>query len=217
MKKTFFTSLLLLFIGMLLFSQQDPDAKKILDRVSAKNKGYSTIQTKFVLTIENRREDKKSSTTGILKIKGEKYYMESFGTKVFFNGKTLWSYAQDINEVTINEPDTASGDFIENPAMIFEFYDHDFKYRLIGETKIDAEWMYEIDLFPNNLEQPYSRFKIYVKRDSDELYMVKAVGKDGIDYTAYLKDTKYNEIIPDETFIFKPEKFKGLEIVDMRF
>jgi outer membrane lipoprotein carrier protein len=217
MKKTIFISLTLITLCFFLKAQQDPEAKKILDLVSEKNKGYTTIQTKFVLTVENRREDKKSSTTGLLKIKGEKYYMESFGTKVFFDGKTLWSYAQDVNEVTINEPDTVSGDFVENPAMIFDFYNRDFKYKLVGETKIDAGWMYEIDLFPISLEQPYSRFKLYIKRDTYELYMVKAIGKDGVDYTANLKDTKYNEAIADDVFIFKPAKYKGVEIVDMRF
>jgi outer membrane lipoprotein-sorting protein len=217
MKKAILTISIFLSCNILLNAQQDPEAKTILDRVSAKNKNYSTIQTKFLLTIENRRDDKKSSTTGLLKIKGAKYYMESFGTKVFYNGETLWTYTEDNNEVTINEPDSASGDLVENPAMIFDFYNHDFKYHLVGETKIDAGWMYEIDLFPINLEQPYSRFKIYVKRDSDELYMVKAIGKDGVDYTAYLKDLKYNEPISDDAFIFKPEKYKGVEIVDMRF
>jgi outer membrane lipoprotein-sorting protein len=200
-----------------LNAQQDPEAKKILDRVSAKNKNYTTIQTKFVLTIENRRENKKSSTSGFLKTKGPKYYMESFGTKVYFYWTTQWSYTEDNNEVTISEPDTASGDFIENPSKIFDFYNHDFKYKLVGETKVDIGWVYELDLFPNNLDQPYSRFKVYVKRDTDELSMIKAIGKDGIDYTANLKDTKYNEPIPDASFIFQPEKHKGIEIVDMRF
>jgi outer membrane lipoprotein-sorting protein len=138
-------------------AQQDPEAKKLLDRVSTKNKQYTSIEVNFVLTIENRREDQKSSTNGLIRIKGEKYYMESLGTKVYFNGKTIWSYAEDLNEVTISEPDTASGDFVENPALIFDFYNRDFKYHLVGEIKLDAGWMYEIDLFPTNLEQQGSR------------------------------------------------------------
>jgi outer membrane lipoprotein carrier protein len=204
-----------LFLGR-LNAQQDPEAKKILDRVSEKNKSYSTIQVNFVLSIDNRRENQKSSTSGLIKIKGEKYYMESMGTKVYFNGKIMWSYAEDINEVTISEPDTVSGDFVENPALIFDFYNRDFKYHLVGESKLDAGWMYEIDLFPKELNQPYSRFKIFIRRDTDELYMVKAIGKDGVDYSAYLKDPKYNQPIGDEVFTFKPEKHKGIEVVDMR-
>jgi outer membrane lipoprotein carrier protein len=216
MKKSFILGSILFLITSCLNAQQDPDAKKILDRVSEKNRQYSTIQVKFEFSIENRRDNRKSSTTGQLKIKGNKYYMESMGTQVYCDGKTMWSYAEDNNEVTISEPDTSSDDFIENPALIFDFYNREFKYHLVGESRLDAGWMYEIDLFPKNLDQPYSRFKIYIKRDADELYMVKAVGKDGVDYAAYIKNPKYNEPLSDDTFIFKPEKYKGVEIVDMR-
>ena len=160
------------------YSQQDPAAKEILDRVATKNKQFTSIQADFELTIENRREDNTSVTTGTIKIKGNKYYMESMGSKVYFDGTTLWSYMEDINEVTISEPDQDSDDIIENPVRIFDFYNRDFKYRLVGEVKLDEGWMYEIDLFPNNLEQPYSRFKIFIKRNSDDLFMLKAVGKD---------------------------------------
>ncbi len=209
--------MLCFLLESVLVAQQDPEAKKILDRVSLKNRNFSTIQSKFTLTIENRRDNKQSSTSGIIKVKGEKYYIESFGTKVYYNGKTLWSYVDDLNEVTISEPDTSAGNFVENPAMIFDFYNRDFKYHLVGQTKLDAGWMYEIDLFPMNLEQPYSRFKIYIKRDTDEIYMIKAIGKDGVDYTASLKELKYNESLPDDIFVFRPDKHKGIEIIDMRF
>ena len=208
----------LLFTGITTgFAQQDPAAKEILDRVAEKNKQYTSIRADFELTIENRREEQVSASTGMIVIKGEKYYLESLGSKVFFNGKTLWSYMEDINEVTISEPDQDDDDFVENPVKIFDFYNRDFKYRLVGEVKVEELWMYEIDLFPNNLEQPYSRFKIFIKRDTEELYMLKAVGKDGIDYTAYLKNMKYNEVIADTEFEFDPSKYKGIEIVDLRF
>jgi outer membrane lipoprotein-sorting protein len=211
--------ILILLFSVLIsgFAQQDPNAKKILDRVAEKSKQYTSIQADFELTIENRREDQVSTSSGIIKIKGEKYYLESLGSKVFFDGKTLWSYMEDINEVTITEPDQESDDIIENPIKIFDFYNRDFKYHLVGEAKLDEGWMYEIDLFPNNLEQPYSRFKIYIKRNTEELFMLKAVGKDGIDYTAFLKNMKYNEDLPDEGFEFDPSKHKGIEVVDLRF
>ena len=213
--------LLLLFcLGSLpipLKGQQDPEAKKILDSVSLKTKEYSTIQADFELVIENRPENHKTNSKGIIKIKGNKYYMESMGTKVYFDGKTLWTYMEDINEVTISEPDETSDDFVENPALILDFYNRDFKYRLVGETRLESGWMYEIDLFPKNLDQPYSRFKVFITRDTKELYMVKAVGKDGIDYTAYIRNAKYNQPLSDDIFSFDPAKYKGIEVVDLRF
>ena len=132
MKHSFFFIILFL-VSLTGVAQQDPAAKEILDRVAEKNKQYKSIQANFELIIENRREDQTSGSSGIIKIKGEKYYMESMGTKVFYNGTTLWSYMEDINEVTISEPDQESDDIIENPVKIFDFYNRDFKYHLIGE------------------------------------------------------------------------------------
>jgi outer membrane lipoprotein-sorting protein len=200
-----------------VFSQQDPEAKVILDRVAEKTKNYSTIQADFELIIENHRDGKNSKSIGSVKMKGEKYYIESMGSKVYFDGKTIWSYMEDLNEVNISVPDSAKEDFIENPTKIFSFYNRDFKYQLIGEVQTDEGWMYEIDLFPNNLDQPYSRFKLLVHRDTDDIYKVTAVGKEGVDYTAYIKNTKYNKPLTDDLFVFKPEKHKGIEINDMRF
>lgn len=216
MKKTYFILFILLF-NLSVEAQQDPEAKEILDRVSEKTKEYTTIQADFELIIENRAENQKSNSKGVIKIKGQKYYMESMGSKVYFDGKTLWTFMDDINEVTISEPDESSDSFVENPSLIFEFYNRDFKYRLVGEVKMDAGWMYEIDLFPVNLEQPYSRFKVLIKRDTYELYMVKAIGKDGIDYTAFIRNAKYNQPLNDETFTFNPSKYKAIEIIDLRF
>lgn len=215
--KLYYSVILLFILATSVLGQQDPEAKKILDRVSAKTKNYSTIQADFELIITNRPENKSTNSKGLVKIKGKKYYMESMGTKVYYDGKTLWSFLEDINEVTISEPDDSSGDFVENPALIFEFYNRDFKYHLVGEARLESGWMYEIDLFPSNLDQPYSRFKLYISKEKEDLYMVKAIGKEGTDYTVYIRNAKYNEPISDDTFTFDPKKHKGIEIVDLRF
>jgi hypothetical protein len=117
----------------------------------------------------------------------------------------------------ISEPDEEDDDFVENPSKIFDFYNRDFKYKLREEILMDEGWMYSIDLFPINLQQPYSRFKVLIKKDTEELFFITAVGKDGIDYSASLFNTKYNENLKDELFIFRPENHKNIEIVDLRF
>jgi outer membrane lipoprotein-sorting protein len=215
--KLYFHYILFLIASADLCAQQDPEAKKILDRVAEKTKNCQTIQADLELVIENRRDGQVTKNVGVVKIKGDKYYLESTGSKVYFDGKTLWSYMEDINELTITEPDSTDDDFMENPSKIFTFYNRDFKYRLVGEARLDEGWMYEIDLFPINLDQPYSRFKVFVHRDTNELFMVTAVSKDGVDYSVYLKKIKYNIPLSDDLFTFKPENFKGIEVNDMRF
>lgn len=213
-----FLIITIIIIGSLSsMAQQDPEAKKILDKVAAKSKTYSSIQADFELIIENRRDNKVSKTSGKIKIKDDKYYMETLGSKVYFDGTTLWTYQEDINEVIISSPDSDDDDFVENPSKIFDFYDRDFKYKLTGEVELDEGWMYAIDLFPINLQQPYSRYKVLIKKDSYELFLITAVGKDGIDYSASLFNTKYNENLDNSSFTFRPERHKGIEVVDLRF
>lgn len=196
---------------------QDPAAKEILDRVSKKMLAYTTIMADFEMAIDNRIENLHSKSKGSIQIKGNKYFMESMGSMVFFNGTTMWSFMPDINEVTISEPNAAEGDFVDNPALIFSFYNRDFKYKLVGEAKVDERWMYEIDLFPKDLNQPYSRFKIFIDKEKEEIYMLKAISKDAIDYTIYIINLKYNLLINDSKFTFNVKDYQKVEVIDMRY
>ena len=199
------------------YAQQDPEAKEILDRVSEKMKNYKTIEADFELIIENRMDNLHSKSSGAIQVKGEKYFMESMGTTVYYNGESMWSYMEDINEVTITQPSKEDGDFVDNPALIFSFYNRDFKYRLVGEAKVDEYWTYEIDLYPYNLNQPYSRFKLFIRKDTDAIYMVKAISKDAIDYTIFITNTRFDKEMDDAKFTFIPKNYPDIEVVDMRF
>jgi outer membrane lipoprotein-sorting protein len=199
------------------FVQQDPEAKKILDQAAEKTRSYQTIQVSYKLTVDDRKEKTSSFSEGQIKIKGEKYRLEAPESVVYFDGKTMWTYSEDINEVTITEPDMEDEDFLSNPAKILSWYNRDFKYRYVQKTVLNGSEMHEIDLFPNNLEQPYSRIRIYISVKDMLLYLVKSIGKDGIDYSIQLSDYMTNKELSDEIFVFDPSKFKKVEIVDMRF
>lgn len=215
--KAVLSAIIALIFPIFLSGQQDPEAKKILDRVSEKMKTFQTIEADFELVIDNRMDNLHSKTSGSIEIKGEKYILQSMGTSVYFDGKTMWSYMTDINEVTITQPGKGEGDFVDNPALIFSFYDKNFKYQLIGEAKVDSYWAYEIDLYPVDLNQPYSRFKLFIRKDTDAIYMMKAISKDAIDYTIFILNTRYNKPMDDSRFTFRPENYQKIEVVDLRF
>ena len=199
-----------------LNAQQDPEARVILDRMAEKIKQYQSIQSDFSLIVVDHKENHKNTSKGSIIIKGDKYQVASGGTTVFFNGTTMWTYAEEDNEVTITEPDSGNGDFLSNPANVFAFYNRDFKYLYRGETTIDSTVMHEIDLFPRNLDQPYSRIKVFIAKNTGQLAILSAVGKDGVDYSVFLKNMVTNKVFPDEVFTFEPAKHKKITVVDMR-
>ena len=198
------------------YTQQDSEAKKILDQASERTKSFNTIQVNFNLTINDRKEKTNSSSKGTLKIKGDMYRMDMENTIILFDGKTMWTISTDIKEVTINEPDMEDDDFLSNPAKILTWYNRDFKYRYVQNTTVKDVAMHEIDLFPVNLEQPYSRIKVFISVKDLLLNSVISVGKDGIDYTVNLSDYITNKELDDSIFKFDPQKYKKFEIVDMR-
>lgn len=195
---------------------QDPEARVILDRVTEKIKGLTSLQADFRLVIEDRIEDMKNTTKGHLLVKESKYKIIGEGSDIYFDGKTMWTYLTASNEVTITEPDNKGEDFLSNPAAIFTFYNRDFKYRFIRKTTVNGISCYEIDLYPKNLDQPYSRIKLFIGVKSDMPEIISTIGKDGIDYHVYLSSFNFNDSLTDDMFTFNASQHKKVEVVDMR-
>jgi outer membrane lipoprotein carrier protein len=195
---------------------QDPAAGQILDRVSLKFKVMQSIRTDFELLIEDRKENMKNSSSGHLLMKQKKYKLDAQGSTVFFNGVTMWTYVLANNEVTITQPDQNAVDYSSNPLGFFTTYKNDFKYRYVGQVTKNGVTCHQIDLIPKNLNQPYSRIRVFINMNSDMPEVIISMGKDGIDYTVTLKNTVLNQEIPDAIFTFDPAKYKKPEIIDMR-
>ena len=195
---------------------QDPYAGDILDRSAEKIRNLKSIQADFELVIEDRKEDMKSTSQGNVLIKQDKYRLVSGESTVYFDGTTMWTYAADINEVVVTEPDNSDDDFLSNPAKIFTWYSRDFKYRYIGEVTLSGRRFHEIDLYPRNLDQPFSRIKVFISQSAQIPEMISSIGKDGIDYTVNLTNIVTDREVADATFVFDPSTHRKVEIIDMR-
>src|SRR5674476_1017539 len=129
-----------LFTAFSSFSQtnslgkSDPDAKKILDNVSAKFQTYKTIEAHFTLKIENSSGKVLGTKTGVVNMKDSKYRISVSGQEIYSDGTNIWTYDKSANEVQITKFD-ASANTITPQKMFTNFYDKDFLYKLNGETK----------------------------------------------------------------------------------
>src|SRR5690349_19274425 len=103
MKKVFALSILASFV---LFAQaqtgknptkSDPDAKKILDAVSAKFRTFKSPEAKFTYKVENTQGKVMSSKTGIVIMRGNKYKVMMDGLEIYSDGKTTWNYDKSTN------------------------------------------------------------------------------------------------------------------------
>lgn len=209
---------LLLTMGFNTVSaQQDQEAKIILDNLAEKTKSYETITLDFSMEYKNTRENNQSTGDGNIVVKGEKYVLETMGSKVIFDGKAMYNIMEDIGEITITEPDNSDDDFLSNPAKIFTFYERDFKYRYKSLRTINGKSYHEIDLYPKNLNQPYSRIKLLIDANQNTLYEVKSVGKNGEEYLFTITSFETTKTYPENFFTFDKSTYPNAELIDMRF
>ncbi|OFX47838.1 MAG: hypothetical protein A2046_07200 [Bacteroidetes bacterium GWA2_30_7] len=216
--KTLLLSLTLLFSFTFAFAQDDSSSKKakeILDKVSAKMKTYTTVQAEFVSTMENLQDNIKETLKGTIRLKGNKYKLEISGTEIFTDGKTMWTYLKDANEVNISEPDP-NDDSSLNPAKIFKIWESDFKFKFVKETFEKAIALYEIDLYPINKDKTYSRITLKIDKDKLTIASIKYVGKEGNNYTIEIQKFIPNNPFADNLFTFDEKAHPGVEKIDMR-
>lgn len=210
---------LLLFIIALLplsiFAQESEKAKDILDQVSSKTKSFKTIKADFSFTLENLQEEITETYNGAIKIKGNMYMVELMDAKTYFDGKTLYTYMPDVEEVNISEP-AEDDDEALNPAKIFSLYENGFKYRFIGEKTESGKNLYEIDLYPESHDKPFSRIKLLINKNDLTLYSLKQVGKDGNNYIIKVKKIQSDLPFNDSEFTFNKAAHPNVDLIDMR-
>lgn len=192
--------------------QSDPDAKKILDGVSAKFKTFKSIQAKFKIVIENNVGKVIGTKSGSVYLKGTKYRISiANGQEVFCDGNNVWTYTKADNEVVISKLDMGNNTI--TPQKLFtNFYDKDFLYKLNGERAGKQE----IELTPIDKTKPFYKVLVNVDKKSQTIANTKVFEKAGNRYTSSVAGMNTSVVLPDAQFVFDAKKYPGVNIEDNR-
>ena len=218
MKKIYFFLLLSTIAGH-VFSQKDassdPDAKKVLDAVSAKFKSYKSVQASFTYKVENADGKAISTKKGTVYMKGTKYRVSFVGQEIYCDGNTVWSYDKSSNEVTITKLDV-SNNTVTPQKLFTNFYDKDFLYKLNGDSKVGGKTVQEIEMTPNDKTKPFHKVYLLIDKSTKSIYSTKVLQKDGTRYSYTVNTLNGNANIPDSKFVFNKNDYPGVEEVDLR-
>lgn len=191
-------------------AQTDPKAKVILDDLSAKTKSYTSIKAEFSFVTE-KKDKTKDTQNGKVQIKGSKYKLEIPGHEIYCDGKTVWDFIKDANEVQIKEVET--GEEVINPSTIFTYYEKGFKYKLEGEDATTQT----ISLFPLNPDKKkFHTAKLVIEKTKKQISSLKMLMKDGSSQTYSIKSFVTNTPLADTDFVFDPKTHAGVSIEDLR-
>jgi outer membrane lipoprotein carrier protein len=195
-----------------LFSQSTPEAKKILDKLSAYYDGLSQLEVSFELTIDLAEQDPEIQNGKILK-SGQKFFI-SLGQQEFLNdGASIYSIFHPSKEIQLSAANEADETFGISPSNMFDFYKkNDFEYA-VTQTKAEQKL---IEFKPLDKWSDYSKLRMTVNHVSNRILKLEAFFKDGAVYILNIKNLNPNPSFTPSTFAFNKEKYKSYQLIDLR-
>jgi outer membrane lipoprotein-sorting protein len=194
----------------------DPEAKKVLDKASAKIKSFKAIEANFTLEIQDDQGNSQGVKKGMILMKGNKYKVNLTGQEIYNDGKTNWTYDKSANEVTITRPDPSSNYLASPQTLLTNFYDKDFLYKMNGEQKMNGKTVQEIEMTPTDKTRNFHKVYLYIDKKSHMVTSGKLLDKNGNRYIYTLNNLNGKASISDASFVFDKSKHPGVEEVDLR-
>lgn len=195
--------------------KSDPEAKKVLDAVSAKFKTFKSVKANFTLKIENAAGKVQGTKTGTVLMKGMKYRVSITGQDIFCDGATIWTYDMAAKEVQVATLDNSSGSI--TPQKLFtNFYDKDFLFLLNEDVKRNGKTYQVVELTPLDKTKPFFKVVLEVDKATKVIMSTRVFEKNGNRYLYAINDIATSTVISDDSFVFSAKKYPGVEIIDLR-
>lgn len=207
---TILFALLLLTINAA--GQNDPQAIKILDKFSSTATAAPCVTMKFLLINTDQVANTRDTLEGTVVLSKNSYKLDLPDNIIWYNGETSWSYLPAEREVTVTRPDKNDDSFQSRPSSLFTMYKSGYKSRLI-EERSDS---YLIDLYPEDIQSDLVRVRLDIAKPSLNLRSFEYKRRDGITIDIVIREYSLKHVPEPGMFIFAPEKFKGVEVIDMR-
>ena len=208
MKKIAFLLSFIFLNSYFLFSQDDKIALDMLNSMSDNYKKMKGFTSSFTYTMKNLTEDITDSFSGKISVRDDKYVLYIEGQKIINDSKTVWTYLEDLNEVTISDFDPSEQDISIN--NVFEVYKEGYKHKFIDKVN-DIN---NVEIYPDDEGKSYykisfailennllSSFTVYDKSNSIFIYSI---------------DDFLEEELDNELFTFDLEKYPDIEVIDFR-
>ena len=206
--KHFYFFCLFMVLPFFLSSQDDNKAVELLDKMSDNYKKMKGFTSSFTYSMNNLNEDIQDSFEGKISVRNEKYILFIEGQKIINDSKTVWTYIEELNEVTISEFDPSEQEISLN--NIFEIYKEGFTYKYLG-IKEDFSM---VEIYPEDEDKSY--YKILFKINSYNLLESFTVYDNSNSLYIYSINDFVEEELDTTLFTFDVENYPDIEVIDFR-
>lgn len=182
-----------------------PKASQLVENAAAKMRSAQSVTVRF----NAAAAPSGILSRGTLTISSSKFFIDTPKAKVWYDGKTQWSWSADAGEVNITEP-TVEEIAEVNPYAIINSLRSRYKASYIGNPSQRT-----VLLTPSMPRPTVKRAEITFSADGFPSRM-KLNMSTGETLTLTITSVKTGGKLPVSTFSFTPAKAPGAEIVDLR-
>jgi outer membrane lipoprotein-sorting protein len=206
-------------VALFLFSiagvqaQSKKQAEKLLESVIGKIASYKNFEAELSYTMVNTEMNIDEKKTGKIFVSGDKYRIEMSGQIIISDGKTLWTYLEDSQEVMVSNLE--DNDESISPTKILTSYNKDYDARFDKDANYKNSNLKLIILKPSKGKN-FEKMSVLVNEKKMMLENFSVYDQNGNVFTYHIIDLKPNVKLPADTFTFDTKKYPDVEVVDMR-
>ena len=199
MKKSLLTIIALTF--SFLVSAQT--AKEVLDKCAAVVSSKDGIQANFTMTSAQY-----GNASGSISVKGQMFCATTAAASLWFDGKTLWTYMSNNDEVNVTTPSEAQLQ-VMNPYNFINMYKKGFRY-----TMTQSAGAYQVHLTSTDSSKRVKEMFITVDKKTYHPTEVKLLQKQK--WTTFTIKNMKTDKLSDAAFKFNSKDFPTAEVIDLR-
>ena len=205
-KKNFIACLFLLFATQAVSAQNNADAliRVLVNQV----KSHQNMELKFSYQISPDEKTLIDALKGKAWLQGEAYKIELPEQQTISDGKTIWSYLVDDEEVLVSNATEGTDN---TPFKLLTSLDKNYAATL---TNIDAQGNAVIELA--NPKGQYKRITLKINAKKTELKNVDIYMEDGSKVMITIEEMKFDQQLDDKFFTFDAKKHPNVDVIDMR-
>ena len=198
--------LVLLFTTQGVTAQNNAEAiiRLMVDQV----KSHKNMEMAFNYQISPDGKNFSDNEKGHAWLQGEAYKIEMADQQTISDGKTIWSYLVDDEEVMVSK---ASDGTDNTPLKLLTSLDESYVATLSG---IDAQGIATIELA--NPKGQYKRVTLKINTKKTELKSADIYMEDGSKAVINVEEMKFDQKLDDKFFTFDTKKHPNVDVIDMR-
>ena len=179
--------------------------KKTIDKINK----HKNVEFVFDYDMSNETIAVTESASGTAYMQGDAYKLEVEGQQIISDGKIMWTYLPDSEEVMVSNP--SDDENIITPIKLLTTYDKDYtmKYGKSSEKGIKVVEM-------SNPKGEFSKVTLKINEAKLEIVSATISNRSGDAFTIKIKKTVFDQNLEAKFFTFDEKAHPKVDVIDMR-